>query len=98
MLCFTDGQDPDIAFKAGLAFGLQKPFMLMILPETQRVPATFMGHFYAELSGDASNHERLRLGLASLVALVGEDMGNATRVGGSVRLHRMGCAVGGSYS
>ena len=99
VLCFTDGQDPDIAFEAGLAVGLQKPFVLVILPETQRLPATFMGHFYVELSGDTSDHERLRSAFESLVAdLAGGDMAIAARGGGSVRLPRMGCAVGGSYS
>jgi hypothetical protein len=99
VLCCTDGQDPDVAFEAGLAFGLQKPFVLVILPETQRLPATFMGHFYVELSGDTSDHERLRSALARLVAgLAGEDMANTARGGGSVRLPRMGCTGGGSYS
>jgi hypothetical protein len=98
VLCFTDGRDLDIAFEAGLAFGLQKPFVLVLLPETQRVPATFMGHFYVELSGDdADDRESLRVMLAGLVAdLAGEDIANATRVGRSVRFPRMGCAVGRS--
>jgi hypothetical protein len=97
VLCFTDGQDPDVAFEAGLAFGLQKPFVLVLLPETERVPATFMGHFYVELSGDgADDRESLRVVLAGLVAdLAGEDMANATRVVRSLRLPRIGCAVGG---
>ena len=100
VLCFTDGQDPDIAFETGLAFGLQKPFVLVLLPETQRLPATFMGHYYVELSGDdADDRESLRVVLASLVAdLAGGDMAGATRVGGSARLPRMGCAVGGRHS
>ena len=99
VLCFTDGQDPDVAFEAGLAFGLQKPFVLVVLPETERVPATFMGHFYVELSGDASDHECLRSALESLVAgLARKDGKSATRSGRSVRLARMGCAIGGSYS
>ena len=64
-----------------------------------RVPATFMGHFYVELSGDVSDQESLKSALASMVAgLAGEDMANAARRGGLVRLPRMGCAVGGSYS
>lgn len=81
VLCFTDGQDPDVAFEAGLAFGLRKPFVLAILPETQRLPATFVGHFYVELSGDdADDRESLSVVLAGLVAdLAGEDMANATR-------------------
>jgi hypothetical protein len=98
VLCFTDGQDPDIAFEAGLAVGLQKPFVLVILPETQRLPATFMGHFYVELSeDDADDRESLRVALARLMAgLTDEDMASAARVGRSVRLPRMGCAVGGA--
>lgn len=100
VLSFTDGLDPDVAFEAGVALGLQKPFVLVILPETERLPATFMGHFYVELSGDdADDRESLRVVLARLVAdLAGEDMANATRVGRSVRLPRMGCAVGESYN
>jgi hypothetical protein len=99
VLCFTDGQDPDVAFEAGLALGLEKPFVLVLLPETERMPATFMGHFYVELSGDSEDRERLRLVLANLVrGLGGEDTADATRGGGSVRLPRMGCAGGGSYS
>jgi hypothetical protein len=100
VLCFTDGQEPDVAFEAGLAFGLQKPFVLVILPETERLPATFMGHFYVELSeDDADDRETLSVALARLVAgLTEEDMANATRVDRSVRLPRMGCAAGGSYS
>jgi hypothetical protein len=100
VLCFTDGQDLDIAFEAGLAFGLQKSFVLVLLPETQRVPATFMGHFYVELSEDgADDRESLRVALARLVAgPTDEDMASAARVDRSVRLPRMGCAIGGSYS
>lgn len=99
VLCFTDGQDPDVAFEAGVAFGLQKPFVFVLLPETQRLPATFMGHFYVELSGDANDLERLRSVLANLVAgLAGKDRASATRAGCSVELPRMGCAVGGIYS
>src|SRR5436309_2475589 len=30
VLCVTDGQDPDVSFQAGLAFGLQKPLLLVI--------------------------------------------------------------------
>jgi hypothetical protein len=99
VLCFTDGEDPDVAFEAGLAFGLEKPFVLVILPEAQRLPATFMGHFYVELSGDSEDRERLRSVLANLVAgLAGKDRASATRAGCSVELARMGCAVGGIYS
>jgi len=87
VLCCTDGQDPDVAFGAGLAFGLQKPFVLVILPETERPPPTFMGHFYVELSGDVSDRECLRSAMASLVAgLAGEDIANAARGSRSVPL------------
>jgi len=99
VLCVTDGHDLDVAFAAGLAFGLGKPFALVVLPETHRLPATFVGHFYVELAGDTSDHECLKSAMAGLVAdLVGDDMGNATRVGRSVRVQRMGCAAGGSHS
>jgi hypothetical protein len=95
VLCFTDGQDPDAAFEAGLAVGLQKPLVLVILPETQRLPATFMGHFYVELTGDSEDRERLRSALGSLVGgLAGKDGASATRSGRSVRLARMGCDAG----
>jgi hypothetical protein len=95
VLCFTDGRDLDIAFEARLAFGLQKPFVLVILPETQRLPATFMGHFYVELSGDTSDRERLKSALARLVAgLAGKNKAGANRFGRSGPLFRMGCAVG----
>src|SRR2546426_9592243 len=40
VFCVTDGQDPDVVFEAGLAFGLQKPILLVILPETRMLPAT----------------------------------------------------------
>jgi hypothetical protein len=91
----TDGQDLDVSFEAGCAVGLRKPFLLVILPETWRLPATFMGHFYVELSGDVSDHECLRSALASLVAeIVGKDRARPTLC--PVELPRMGCAVGRS--
>jgi hypothetical protein len=92
VLCFTDGLDPDIAFEAGLAFGLQKSFVLVILPDTRRLPATFMGHFYLELSGDTTDHERLRSVLANLVA--GLSRRNGASVGSLLLagLPRLGCA------
>src|SRR5207249_3911427 len=31
VLCVTDGQDREVAFEAGLAFGLRKPLLLVIL-------------------------------------------------------------------
>jgi hypothetical protein len=97
VLCCTDGEDLDVAFEAGLAVGLQKPLVLVILPETERLPATFMGHFYVELSGDADDFERLRSALTSLVAsLVGKDRASPTLGGRSIELPRMGCAVGRS--
>jgi hypothetical protein len=90
VLCATDGQDPDISFEAGLASGLQKPLLLVILPETRRLPATFMGHFYVELLGAASDRECLRSALAKLtVGLAGKNVAGAD-------LSRMGCAVGGN--
>src|SRR5713226_8994754 len=67
VFCVTDGPDPDVAFEAGLAFGLQKPLLLVILPETRMLPATFMGHFYVKLSGDASDHDCLKSAVESLV-------------------------------
>lgn len=95
VLCFTDGEDPDVAFEAGVALGLQKPFVLVLLPETERVPATFMGHFYVELSGEVSDRDCLRSALASLVAgLVGKERASPTLAGRSIELPRMGCAVG----
>ena len=93
VVCVTDGQDVDVSFEAGCAVGLQKPLLLVILPETRRLPASFMGHFYVELSGYVSDHECLRSALARLVAgLVGKD--RASRAGCSVEIPRMGCAVG----
>src|SRR5207244_10834885 len=32
VLCVTDGQDRDVSFEAGLAFGLEKPLLLVMLP------------------------------------------------------------------
>ena len=90
VLCVTDGQDPDVSFEVGLAFGLQKPLLLVILPETQRLPATFMGHFYVELSGDASDYERLKSAVASLAPLRSMPF----RAGRSRQLSRMGCGAG----
>jgi len=92
VLCCTDGQDRDVAFEAGLALGLKKPFVLVLLPETERVPATFMGHFYAELSGDSEDRGRLRSVLANLVA--GLSRRNGASVGSSLPagLARLGCA------
>ena len=92
VLCVTDGQDPDVVFEAGLAFGLQKPLLLVILPETRILPATFMGHFYVELCGDASDHDRLQSAMARLVALRSAPL----RAGRSRPLSRMGCGVGAS--
>src|SRR5437899_8092389 len=43
VFCVTDGQDPDVAFEAGLAFGLQKPLLLVILPEARILPAPLRG-------------------------------------------------------
>src|SRR5437867_12727790 len=83
VLCVTDGQDPDVAFEAGLAFGLEKPLLFVLLPETERLPATFMGHFYVGLSGDAGDYDRLKPAVASLVA------GSQSR-----QLSRMGCGAG----
>ena len=54
VFCVTDGQDPDVSFQAGLAFGLQKPLLLVILPEARILPVTFMGHFYVKLYGATS--------------------------------------------
>jgi hypothetical protein len=92
VLCFTDGQDPDIAFEAGLASGLQKPFVLVILPETQRLLATFMGHLYVELPGDSEDREHLRSVLANLGA--GLSRRNGASVGPPLLagLPRLGCA------
>jgi hypothetical protein len=95
MVCVTDGQDLDVSFEAGCAIGLRKPLLLVILPETRRLPATFMGRVYVELSGDVSDHEYLRSALASLVAgLVGKDRARPTLC--PVEFPRMGCAVGRS--
>jgi hypothetical protein len=64
--------------------------MLVILPETHRLPATFMGHYYVELSGDGSDHECVSSALTGLVAgLVGKDRADPTRAGGAVELPRM---------
>src|SRR5437899_8803050 len=68
VFCVTDGQDPDVVFEAGLAFGLEKPLLLVILPEARILAAVFMGHFYVKLYGDASDHDCLKSGVASLVA------------------------------
>jgi len=59
------------------------------LPETEILPATFMGHFYVELAGDASDRECLKSALATLVG------GPKAENGRSAGLARMGCAVGG---
>jgi len=60
VLCVTDVRNPDISFEAGVAFGMRKPLLLVILPGTRTLPATFIGHFYVELSGDASDRDQLK--------------------------------------
>lgn len=95
VLCFTAGQNADVCFEAGLAFGLEKPLVLVILPRTRSIPATFVGHFFVELTGDSTDHEELKSALASVVAgLAGKGRTGATRVRRSVRLPRFGCAAG----
>ena len=86
-----------LSFEAGLAYGLQTPFLLVLLPETRILPATCMGHFYVELSGGASDQECLRAALVSVTASLADKNGAGHRTRRAVQpvgLSRMGCAVG----
>jgi hypothetical protein len=85
VLWITDGWNPNVAFEAGLAFGLEKPLLLVLLPETRRLPATCMGHYCVELAGDDSDGEELRTALTAVVS--------ALRTNGRIQLERLGCAA-----
>ena len=90
VLFATDGKHPDVSFEAGLAVGLHKPLLFVILPETRTLPATFMGHFSVELSGDESNRDRLKSALQKFVTL----RSMPARAGATRALSRMRCGGG----
>jgi hypothetical protein len=94
VLCFTDGRDPDVSFEAGVAVGLGKPLVVVILPGTWVMPETFVGHFYVELAGDSSDPECLKSALIRMGEGITDTSMRGAAAGRSIRLPRFACAVG----
>jgi hypothetical protein len=83
-----------VSFEAGVAFGLGKPLVVVILPGTWVMPETFAGHFYVELAGDASDEECLKSALTRVgEGIADRSMGGVTTAR-SIQLPRFGCAIG----